>query len=470
MYTGIARPKSAAPAFAAVLLASAGAAYAQSLATGGCPMFHCTLEATETVSASLVPAITTTVINSALGVMKAQGCSGDGTNLMCIFSTDHATGLAQGTLKLIDGTTLQPIWGSAGVPGSYNLVARSAATGQVPTVFADGTFAAGDAFFEVLYDQSGNVLEQVPLGGPANTTNFGLTPISDRYGIVSQTNGVLTLIDLTTWTVLGALALEDQTTNQPLHLVSPSTGAPNVLYAAAYNSTTGTGYLISVGVNATGTGLTVLSTYAYTGVTGASAVIATPSVTGLAGNLVLLNAPGTLGQSPPENQLLGILDPGVGSMAEVWSIPLTGALTVAPTFDPVSLTMYYVQKSGPNLYQADLLTGAALQTFDIQAMAALPSTFGINGHLAAGEGDGPFTVLLSGGTTGKGRAAEQYAIAIQPLVSPPTLQWVSAIKLEASSYTAAWNFVPSSQPGVACPVAIADTGATRTDIVRLCDF
>lgn len=460
----------AAVACGLLALSAHGVAHAESLAGGGCPMFHCTLEATETEAAPLVSEIEATVSNSTLGTLVAQGCSGDGTNLMCLFNKDAATGAAQGTLKLIDGTTLQPIWGTAGVPGSYNLVSRYSANGQVPVVFADGTIAAGDALYEVLYDGSGNVLVQLPLGGATNATNFGLTPISDQYGIVSRTNGALTLIDFTTWTVVGSLTLVDPTSGLPLHLVSPSSGAPGVLYAVATNPATGAGYLFSVGVNPTGTGLAVLSTFAFTGVTGASAVIATPDVTGLGGNLVLLNAPGTVGQSPPVNQLLGLLDTGSGTMTEVWSIPLDGTLTVAPTFDPVSLTMYYQQKSVTNLYQADLLSGTPLQVFDVQTLATLPSTFVLNGHLGASQGAGPFTLLLSGGSTGKGRTAEQYVMAFLPLASPPTFQWISAVKLHSASYAAAWNFVPSSQPGTVCPVAITDAGARYSDIVRLCDF
>lgn len=427
-------------------------------------MFHCTPEGTGTIFEPLISAVATTVSNDSLGFLPAQGCSGNGTVLACIFATDNATGAAAGTLKVIDASTLQPDWGSAGTPGSYNLDPVTSAGGQVPVNFADGTLAAGDGYFEVHYDPTGLVLAQVPLAAPA-VKNFGLTPISTQYGIVSEDNGVLTLINLATWTRVCSLQLRDPGTHRALQLASPSTAAPNVLYAVALNSATGAGYLFSVGVNAAGTALEVLSMFQFVGMSGASPVVVTPAVSGLAENLVLLNAPGLTGQTPPQNQLLGLLDPGAGTMAPAWTIPLNANMSVAPTFDPVSLTLYYALHNQPNVYQAALLTGAPLQTFNLQQIGRFAPSFELNSHLGAITSASPFTLLLAGGIHGK-----QYAMAFAPLVSPTRLQWSSELEATTILYAAAWNFAASSQAGIVCPIALDVAGAPYSNLVRLCDF
>jgi len=74
-----------------------------------------------------------------------------------------------------------------------------------------GAIAAGDANYQVLYNYDGGVIAKLPLLG--KELNFGLTPISATYGIVSQENGVLTLGNLTNWTSVGTLQLVDPVTN-----------------------------------------------------------------------------------------------------------------------------------------------------------------------------------------------------------------------------------------------------------------
>ena len=217
------------------------------VAPDGCPIFHCTVEATGVISQPLIEAVSTMTSNSSLGDLPKQGCSGNGSTLTCLFSTDNATGIAQGTLKALDATTLQPIWGSAGAAGSYNLDAASASGGQVPVNFADGSIAAGDLNYYVLYNSSGAVIGRLSLQG--KDLNFGLTPISDTYGVVSQANGVLTLVDMPTWTNADTLVLLDPVTKGSLQLVSPSSGTANVLYAVAQNKTNGNGFLFSVVIN-----------------------------------------------------------------------------------------------------------------------------------------------------------------------------------------------------------------------------
>jgi hypothetical protein len=92
------------------------------LATSGCPIFHCTLEATGVNSDPLLAHPTTVLSNNTLGELLHQGCSGDGARPACLFPTDAVTsGVAKGTLMLIDATTLQPLWDRAGVPDSYDI-------------------------------------------------------------------------------------------------------------------------------------------------------------------------------------------------------------------------------------------------------------------------------------------------------------------------------------------------------------
>src|SRR4029453_11311956 len=111
--------------------------------TTGCPMFHCTVEATGVISEALLSHPTTVLSSSALGTIEHQGCSGDGPRIACLFTADAVTsGIGRGTLKVLDATTLQPIWGSGGVPDSYDIDPSSFSTGQVPLLFANGSLAA----------------------------------------------------------------------------------------------------------------------------------------------------------------------------------------------------------------------------------------------------------------------------------------------------------------------------------------
>ena len=137
------------------------------VAPDGCPIFHCTIEATGVTYQPVIATVSTMTSNSLLGDLPKQGCSGNGIKLACLFSTDDATGNFQGTLKVLDATTLQPIWGSAGEAGSYNLNAPSASGGQVPVYFANGTIAAGDSNNLVRYGPAGKVIKRLSLSGNA---------------------------------------------------------------------------------------------------------------------------------------------------------------------------------------------------------------------------------------------------------------------------------------------------------------
>jgi hypothetical protein len=442
-----------------------GCCSGQSLMPDGCPVFHCNIEATSVSFQPLVATVSTVTSNSSLGVLPKQGCSGNGTTLTCLFSTDNVTGIGQGTLKMLDATTLQPIWGS-GAADSYNLNAPSSSDGQVPVNFGNGTIAAGDSNYAVRYSSQGAVIRKLALTGKA--LNFGLTPISNAYAVDSQENGVLTLVDLATWTSAGVLVLVDPVTNGSLQLVSPSTAGPNVLYALAENKANDNGYLFSVTINPSTHKLEVSSVFTFTGQSGASPVVVTPSVSGLSTNLILLHVPGLSGDAQPQNRLLGLSDTGAG-LQQLWAVPLSAPLVVSPTVDQGSKSFFYHQNYSPMIYQNRLRTGAAIGSFNLQALAG-GGTLSLNAHLAATQSGSVFTLLMAGAYTSPITGIDtEVVIAFQPIASPGALMWSIPISSPAENL-AAWNFAPSSETGVVCPIAITDNVSGDSAIIRLCDF
>jgi hypothetical protein len=452
---------------AIMLLATCCYSRAQTLAPQGCPIFHCTAEATGVVYQPIVKAVLTTNSSTSLGTLPSQGCSGNGIVLTCLFAKDEATGTAAGTLKVLDATTLEPIWGSAGAANSYNLAATSAAGGQVPVNFANGTIAAGDAKNFVLYGATGAVLGNLPLVGGKNK-NFGLTPLSATYGVVSQENGLLTLINMATWQNIGSLTLRDPVTNAQVALVSPSSGTAGVLYAIAQNPANGRGYLYSVVLNAATNQLSVGSVFEFTGAAGASPVVVTPAVTGLSANLVLLPVPGLIGDPIPKNRLLALLDSPASGLTPGWEIELPAPITVAPTIDQASMSLFYHDNNTPIIYQNDLITGTQIGKFNIRTIGGYPMNFKLNGHLGASESGGPFTLLLAGEYTTSPGVGAQLVLTFQPLAMPRRLVWATQISSVPAGYLAAWNFAPASEPGVVCPVALSETDGNSA-IIRLCD-
>jgi hypothetical protein len=451
-------------------------ARSESLAASGCPMFHCTVEATSVVAAGVVPAIPDSNNNAALGALLYQGCSGNGTVLTCLYSTDSASGTSAGTLKVLNATTLQPIWGSAGTPGSYNPSASAAADGQLPVNFADGTFSAGDNSYYVHYSAAGAVLGKAALTGAGS--DFGMTPISSTYGVVSQTNGVLTLIDLATWTSVDSVRLSAPHSNDPIKIVSPSSGAPGVVYVVGYDATTGDGYLYAIRVKAGTTQLVATSVYPFLGSSGASPVVVLPSISGLANNLVLLAAPGLNGAPLGQSYLAAVLDVTTSTgLALAWSIPVAAPLIVTPTLDPSSGSLFYTVPGSPDLYQASIQTGTPIAAFNLQTIGGFPKQFQLSGHLNSNVAASATTILLGAVVTPTGTAPSTlYAIAFQPatgaLLWPAQALAKTNVPLSTSYvniYTAAWNYAPSTQPGIDCVIAIAVEGDDLSKIVRLCD-
>jgi len=432
-------------------------------ATGGCPLFKCTPEATGVMSQQVVQTPSRMTKNSALGTMKAQGCSGDGDRMACLFVTDTVAGTpGRGTLKLLNGTTLQPVWGSGDSPNSYNLQAATAAGGQVPYLFANGRIAAGDGRVHALYEADGRLVSTVALAGRGS--NLGLTPVGGDLGVVSQTDGVLTLINMANWSTLGSLILRDPTLGTQLPLVTPSSSSGGTLYAVAGSSNNVRSFLFTVHVDPTTKRLKQRARFEFIGKTGASPVVVTPAQTGLAGNLVLLHAPSLAGDTAPQNRLLGLLDSGARTISLAWSIPLTEALRVAPTIDTATQTLFFSYGPDARVYQHGFVDGSSIRSFDIRALGGFPSGFALNGHLAATQSPAGFSLLLSGSVIDTPGSTGQYLMAFRPDVSG--MIWIRRTQSRADSYTGAWSLVPSLLPGAACPVVMG----LPSGLTRVCDF
>jgi hypothetical protein len=437
-------------------------AAAETVAPVGCPIFHCTVEATGVMDQPIIQKVQQVNANSTLGSLSGQGCSGDGSRLSCLFGTDTTTGIGRGTLKALDATTLQPIWGSAAAPNSYNLDPSSSAKGQVPVMFSSGLISAGDATFQVLYDASGGVVGRLALDGHGN--NFGLTPISDTYGIVSQTDGVLTLVNMSTWQRMDSLTLRDPDTGARIGLVSPSSASANVLYVVGGNPQNNRGLLYSVVMNPTTQRLAVRSTFTFTGRSEASPVVIAKGISGLSANLVLLHAPGLIGDVTPQNRLVGLKDNG-SSLSPAWIAPLSGPLPVSPSIDRTTKTLFFQYRSDYTIHQYDFLSGTPVAAFDIRALGGFPAKFVLNGHLAAAQAGASHTLLLSGSIASTSANGGQYVMAFTPTATASTLLWVKKIGTQADQYTAAWNLGPSSRASVYCPIVVGLTSG----ITRLCD-
>lgn len=412
----------------------------------------------------LIPAVLATNSNSALGSLHAEGCSGNGSQLSCLFLHDSVRAYYKGTLKMLDATTLQPIWGSGSVRGSYDLDPYSAAPGQVPVNFADGSLAAGDAQVLVHYNSNGVALAKTSVGGTG--PNFGLTPVSNNYGIVSQGDGTLTLINLASWKNVATLTLLDPRTQARMNLVGPSSAGTDVLYAIGYDNGDNDGTLFTIAVDESAGTMSVQSTFSYTGRSGAAPVVVTPAQSGLPNNLVLLSVPGLIGEANAQNYLLGLTDVAAIGLEQSWAIPLHEAVTVSPSVDQNSGSLFY--EAGPYLYQSDLVSGAAIRTFNLETVGGFNRSFHLTGHIAASQAGSVFTLLLSGTFWTSKNDGVQYAMAFQPIVSPNALVWSSQISSVNTGYSAAWNFAPSTVPGVMCPIAIT-VDSRKSTIIRLCD-
>jgi hypothetical protein len=431
------------------------------LAERGCPLHHCNVEGTGVMRGALVEQVQHVSHNKDLGVLRFQGCSGDGDRLSCLFARDTASGPHAGTLKVIDATTLQPLWGSAGRADSYDPV-DGQTLGQVPLNLLGGRIAAGDAAVHALYGPNGRVLATLALGGAGN--NFGLTPIGESWGVVSQADGVLTLVDLVAWEPVAALTLRDPQTQARVRLVAPSSGTDGVLYALGVGSRGEPGLLFAVGVDEATRTLVVRSSFAFGGASGASPVVFAPRDSDLAQALVILHLPGLAGEDAPVHRLVALADEG-DRLTPAWMLPLAGPLAVAPTIDPLTRTLFYATSSSARVVQLNALTGEPIREFDMAALSSMPAGFRLNGHLGATRDGVRFTLLLSGAAPADQPGEGQYVLAFQPTLGNGHLLWTHRIAARPDTYTAAWNLGPSTTPDIVCPIVVGP----RSGITRLCD-
>lgn len=474
----------------------------------GCPMFHCTPESSGVMAQPIIESVTKVTQNNTLGVLKAQGCSGNGAILACLYTNDTASNPAyQGALKVLDAGTLNPLWGSASPAqtNGYDIgSARRAAysIGEVPYIFLNGQITAGDSAFQALYDgSSGNLASGVsnpklPLN-TANGSNFGITqlvnglgisPEDNNYAVISQANGVFTLVQLSSWTQMGVAAAVTGLNNETVSLASPSSASGGTLYAVASNNTSHNGYLFALRMDVANKVLTKGPVFNYFNTTGSSPVIVKPSVTGDAAgrNLILLHVPQLTTDTAPQDRLVALWDngtsfelnanwPGDGTQTgRVGTITLGDKLGVAPTIDEKNKIIYFIftGNGATTLYAYDLIHGMPINAYPIQnVFANPPGSFKLNGHIVSVQNSAmPFTVLLSAAVP-RGNAsvaAGQYAIAYQPSLGKAL--WVQKVADSADSYTAAWSLGAPDTNGRYCPSVVGTgTNGAGSGITLFCN-
>lgn len=429
----------------------------------GCPAFHCNKEATGVIPASIIASPTAVTVNNSVGSMSGQGCSGDVNGLFCLV-TREALGSSgpKGTLKSVDPTSMMMLWGSASAANSYDLAMDTASVGQVPYILANGYVAAGDSTGHVLYNRDGGMIGRAVLAGSGN--NFGMTPLSDRYAAVSQKDGVITLVDTSTWQSVSSLVLKDPSNSGPVALVSPSSASGNVLYAVTSSSLRNRGILFAVVLDEATKTLSVRSTFVFTGASGASPVVVKTEVSGKSWPMVLLHTPGLPGDATAVDRLMALTDNG-RRFSTTWSVTLPSGLPVSPTIDAARKGVLYVLRNGTKITRLDLGTGALQDELNIQSISGFSGTSGtfkLNGHMAAAASGQAFNLLISaeiaGSTTGENG---QYTMVVDGVGK--SLLWLRKTSDVADSYTAAWNVVRSGSTETSlCPVVVgAKTGLTK---------
>lgn len=453
--------------------------HAQAVAAAtGCPQFHCTPEATGIMSQPIVGsaslASTITLSDASLGTLHAQGCSGNGKLLACLADPPPGT---RGILKIIDTTTrptLKVIHTDGSFASSKRLVA-SWNNGQVPFMFSDGRVGAGDARSYKIYDFTRAIPRMtsaaLPWPAPQGATTLGLTDLSNGYGVVARTDGVLTFIKMARGTVVGSLSLAGQN-GEPVILNSPPSASNGVLYAVAKGDA---GYLFAVSMDGNAAPTTWNWRYANAGKISASPVDVSPSESGYSKTLVLLAVSDSDLGTP---QLLGILDNGSSATVQ-WYIQLAQNLPVTPSVDGINRRVYFMYQNGHKVYEYPLYVGGSApvanatgKSYDLQALAGMPDLH-FNGHIGAIQSGlaSDFTLLLAGTTSSSGPSSSQYMVAFRPNPAPGAA-WATMVSAEAARATGAWNLSPSSTPGIYCPllVEVGTGGGTGPgSLALMCD-
>lgn len=416
----------------------------------GCPQFHCTPGATSVMTQSIISSPNAAAISAptAFGQLQAQGCSGNGTVVACVYPLDPVK------LKVLNANLTSTVWTSS-TPG------LGIYPGQVPFFFGNGDIGVGDKNKYYRFTGSGALVSPALTLWNPGAANVGLTYVGNSQGIISQSDGSLTLIDMTT---MAELARTQLTTalGAAISFQSPPAGADGVLYVIAKvpGSLPSESHLFAVSVHAVPGGwqLSPRIDMQFSGTSGASPVVTRDPA--YAGNIVLLPT-----KSGATNSLLALEDNLTAStFGSRWSRTLADNLLVTPTVDEANQRVYFQYTkyaADPSIVQLNLQTGAVQATYNIKTLFSRAPDFELAGHISAiADGVNPFTILVVGNETATGAA-----FAVQPAAVTPAV-WQKNIP-KASAY-GAWNLLPSTIPGTYCPT-LSLLGSTNNGVIKICN-
>ena len=110
----------------------------------------------------------------------------------------------------------------------------------------------------------------------------------------------------------------------------------------------------------------------------------------------------------------------------------------------------------PIIYQNQLVTGTPIRSFNLQTIAGIPSPFSLNAHFGATQYGSVFTLLLGGAYTSAPGVGAEYVMAFQPIASPGALMSFESDLERTRKLSGGVDFAPSSETGIASPIAITD--------------
>lgn len=424
------------------------------VATTGCSMFHCDAEATGTMQFEMSPEVhDLTWQESDSGILVAQGCSGDGKIIACLYLLDKT---GTGTLKAFDPLSRKEIFGSRKF-GSYNPSFWST-IGQVPTITADGDIIVTDDRFIVRYARTGYVKAFAPLSKVEGNVSFGMTPVGSKTGVFGHMNGVLTAIDLESFRIRSSLKLLTAR-GQEVVLSSPPTGSENHIYAVT--NTVNFGFKMPesrlFAVGASDGKLVKRWEYPYEGITGASAVTirATES---RPYPIILLHTPAPLGAAKESNQLVAIKDNG-DSYEVLWRYNLSSALSVSPLIDNFRERLYLQEGNGQKIVVLNF-KGESIDSYDIKNLASgmpIADSLEFNGHVSGVMTASTQTLLLSFGSS-----QGEFAVAVDPRTHD--VLWTTKLTDKNEGYTAAWSYVENEN--MQCPIVVGP----NSGVSMLCPY
>ncbi|MFO0668485.1 MAG: hypothetical protein U0235_02500 [Polyangiaceae bacterium] len=419
---------------------------------GACPVFHCASEATGAMSLPLGAASYPPYWNNATaGTMVGQGCGGDGSILACVFSNDANQ---TGTLKVFDPIARRELWGS----NTRFALSSRAATGQVPYIASNGDIYASDDMNVVRYAADGTTASASLGRASRGSTSFGVIGLDDTSAFVNQKNGVLSVIDLDTLSVLATDTLATAN-GVRLNLSSPASAHAGPFGTRGYMVTTETGggrlvngYLRAESLSRTGA--SAAWSFPFQGTSGASPVVLT--VPGAANPLVLVHTPADAGATSARkgDRLVAIEDQGA-TYRVAWSVKVDAPIGVAPLIDAVRQRIYFAVHGDSALHALDF-TGREVgspvdgKPYDLRALLTSRGVPNVNDATLNGHIVGTFTATHQTVFLSMSGAAGQLVMGLDPAAG--TLDWVTPMAAQ-DGYTAAWTIAIRSSGGN-CPVFV----------------